>query len=228
MVVRTCRVSSWDAQGVEHTVQVTAQSLHKAVAQALRVFREDEWSEDPNRGPATVVVTINQPQVEHRVRIKDFQNWLDSVGRVPPRWRSSGAWVDATEQTIAAAANSQVDQMPSDLQQSITDAPGTSAYPICSYSYLLFFKQQADQAKVASFSKFMSWVLHEGQSFAGRLHYAPLPEKVAERSDAQLKQINVATVNTALSCKARLGIATHRATLFPITKDENAGYLGSD
>jgi hypothetical protein len=41
------------------TAQVTAQSVYEAVAQALRVFREDEWSEDPNRGPARVVVTIN-------------------------------------------------------------------------------------------------------------------------------------------------------------------------
>jgi hypothetical protein len=76
-------VTYWDAQGVEHTAQVTAQSLYEAVALALRVFREDDWSEDPNRGPATVVVTINQPQVEHRVRIKDFENWLDSAGKSP-------------------------------------------------------------------------------------------------------------------------------------------------
>jgi len=83
MPVRTCRVSCWDAQGVEHTVQVTAQSLYEAVAQTLRVFREDEWSEDANRGPVSVVVTINQPQVEHRVRIKDFENWLESAGKSP-------------------------------------------------------------------------------------------------------------------------------------------------
>ncbi len=83
MAVRTCRVTCRDTQGVDHTVQVTAQSLYEAVAQALRVFREDDWSEDPNRGPASVVVTINQPQVEHRVRIKDFENWLESAGKSP-------------------------------------------------------------------------------------------------------------------------------------------------
>jgi hypothetical protein len=83
MAVRTCRVSCRDAQGVEHTTQVTAQSLYEAIAQALRVFREDDWTEDPNRGPASVVVTINQPQVEHRVRIKDFENWLESSGKSP-------------------------------------------------------------------------------------------------------------------------------------------------
>ena len=83
MAIRTCRVTCRDAQGVEHTVQVTAQSLFEAVAQGLRVFREDDWSEDPNRGPASVVVTINQTQVEHRVRIKDFENWLESADRGP-------------------------------------------------------------------------------------------------------------------------------------------------
>jgi hypothetical protein len=38
---------------------------------------------DKNRGPASVVVIINQPQVEHRVRIKDFENWLESAGKSP-------------------------------------------------------------------------------------------------------------------------------------------------
>jgi hypothetical protein len=91
MAVRTCRVSCWDAQGVEHAVQVTAQTLYEAVAQALRVFREDEWNEDPaRRGPASVVVTINQPQVEHRVRIKDFENWLDSAGKSPAEMALKG------------------------------------------------------------------------------------------------------------------------------------------
>lgn len=83
MAVRACRVSSRDAQGVERTVEVTAQSLYEAVAQALRVFREDDWSEDPNRVLVNVVVTISQPQVEHRVRIKDFENWLDSAAKSP-------------------------------------------------------------------------------------------------------------------------------------------------
>jgi hypothetical protein len=83
MAIRTCRVTCRDAQGVERTVEVTAQSLYEAVAQALRIFRDDDWSENPNRVPASVVVTINQPQVEHRVRIKDFENWLDSTAKSP-------------------------------------------------------------------------------------------------------------------------------------------------
>lgn len=90
MALRTCRVTCRDAQGVEHSVQVTAQSLYEAVAQALRLFREDDWTEAPERGPSTVVVSIKQPEVEHRVRIKDFQNWLESAGRSPAEMALKG------------------------------------------------------------------------------------------------------------------------------------------
>jgi hypothetical protein len=83
VTIRTCKVSCFDTRGVENTVQVTAQSLYEAVAQALRVLREDDWSEDPNRGPASVVVAIGHPEVEHKVRIKDFEKWLDSAARSP-------------------------------------------------------------------------------------------------------------------------------------------------
>jgi hypothetical protein len=82
MAVRTCRVTCRDAQCVEHTVQVIAQSLFEAVAQALRVFREHDWSDEPNSGSA-VVVTIKPAEVEHRVRIKDFQSWLESAPKSP-------------------------------------------------------------------------------------------------------------------------------------------------
>lgn len=82
MAVRTCRVTYRDAQGIEHTVQVTAQSLFEAVAQALRVFREHDWSDDPG-GSASVVVTTKPAEVEHRVRIRDFQNWLESAPKGP-------------------------------------------------------------------------------------------------------------------------------------------------
>ena len=46
MAVRTCRVTCSDSRGVEHTIQVSAQTLYEAVAQALRIFREDAWCED--------------------------------------------------------------------------------------------------------------------------------------------------------------------------------------
>jgi len=81
ITVRTCRVSCRDLQGVEHTVEVSAQSVFEAVAQALRVFREFEWCDLALA--ASVSVAVRQPEVEHRVQIRDFYNWLEAAGRSP-------------------------------------------------------------------------------------------------------------------------------------------------
>jgi hypothetical protein len=81
MAVRTCKISCRDPQGVEHTVEVSAQSVSEAVAQALRVFPEHEWCDLALA--ATVRVRIRQPEVEHRVQIWDFYNWLEAGSRNP-------------------------------------------------------------------------------------------------------------------------------------------------
>ena len=83
MAVKTCRVTCRDSRGVSHTVEVTAQTLYEAVAQALLLFRENDWTDDPKRVPAAVVVRIKQPEMEHKVLIRDFENWLESVPRSP-------------------------------------------------------------------------------------------------------------------------------------------------
>lgn len=141
----------------------------------------------------------------------------------------AGNWVDANQLSINAAAETLADEMPHDLQQSITDAPGASAYPIVSYSYLLFFKLQNDPAKVTSFSKFVTWILHDGQSYAAPLHYAPLPEQVANRSDLQLKEIGVSTSSaTAASCNASLGLATAVPNPAVELDSDSSGSLFSD
>ncbi len=35
------------------------------------------------RGLTTVTVVVKQPEVEHKVRMKDFEQWLASNGRTP-------------------------------------------------------------------------------------------------------------------------------------------------
>ena len=83
MAVLTCRVTRRDGHGVDHSVEVSAQSLYEAVAQALRIFQESDWTEALEAGASAVVVRIKQPEVEHTVRIRDFRNWLEASGRSP-------------------------------------------------------------------------------------------------------------------------------------------------
>jgi hypothetical protein len=62
-------VSYCDLNGVEHTVEVTADSLYEAVAQELRVFRENDWIDEVGRGQTTISVAVAYPEVQHKVRI---------------------------------------------------------------------------------------------------------------------------------------------------------------
>jgi hypothetical protein len=84
MAVRSCKVTYAEAGGVEHAVQVSAQTLYEAVAQALRIFRDNQWcGEDLRHSAASVVVKITPPAIEHRVKISDFEAWLASAGKSP-------------------------------------------------------------------------------------------------------------------------------------------------
>jgi|SRR5271166_1719673 len=83
MAIRACKVSVCDLKGVEHSVEVTAQSVFEAVAQGLRIFRESDWIEEIGRGQTMLVVTAKQPEVEHKIRMRDFEHWLESEGRTP-------------------------------------------------------------------------------------------------------------------------------------------------
>lgn len=53
---------------MEHSVDVTAQSLFEAVAQAWRIFGESEWHGDGGRPPSVFVVKVKRPEIEHKVR----------------------------------------------------------------------------------------------------------------------------------------------------------------
>jgi hypothetical protein len=83
VALRSCKVACRDLSGTDHTVEVTAESLYEAVAQALSILRQDDWVDGIGTGLAEFRVRVSQPAVEHRVRMKAFQRWLESQGRTP-------------------------------------------------------------------------------------------------------------------------------------------------
>ena len=71
--MKACKVSCVDLGGIEHTVEVTAGSLYEAVAQALRIFRDNDWIERIGRGQTAILVKVKHPETEHMVRVQDFE-----------------------------------------------------------------------------------------------------------------------------------------------------------
>jgi hypothetical protein len=81
MARRTCRVICRDIEGVEHAVEATADSFYEAVARGLAAFRRADWAGDIGHGQTTISVLVRQPEVEHKVRMRDFEAWLESNRR---------------------------------------------------------------------------------------------------------------------------------------------------
>ena len=64
MAVRTCVAIAKDLQGIEHSVQVTAETLYEAVALALRALRQNSWVDEIAGGFNVFQVAVKEPEVE--------------------------------------------------------------------------------------------------------------------------------------------------------------------
>ncbi len=101
----------------------------------------------------------------------------------------SGSFAAPTLEAVTAAAAESVATTPADLRVSITDAAGANAYPIASYTYVLVYQEQKDAAKGKALVDFLWWGIHDGESFAKDLQYAPLPAQIVQKAEAKLNSI---------------------------------------
>jgi len=101
---------------------------------------------------------------------------------------AAGSFIKASLDATKAAAAS-VKNMPDDFRVSITNAPGKDAYPIASFTWLLIPSQSKEPAKGKILVDFLNWMLESGEPMATQLTYAPLPQAVADKVRATIKQI---------------------------------------
>ena len=85
----------------------------------------------------------------------------------------AGKFVKASVEAVTAAAAAA--KMPKDYRVSIVDAPGETAYPISTYTWLLIYEKNAGD-KGAVLRDFLKWMLKAGQPMASALGYAPQPD----------------------------------------------------
>jgi phosphate transport system substrate-binding protein len=102
---------------------------------------------------------------------------------------ANGKFVEPTIASTTAAAAGAARSMPDDFRVSLTNAPGDDAYPVASFTWLLVYKDQPNEAKGRALSKFLWWMSHDGQKFADDLLYAPLPSPVVKQIEAKVRQI---------------------------------------
>lgn len=104
----------------------------------------------------------------------------------------AGKFLQASLDTVTAAADAAAKNMPPDFRVSITNAPGDNAYPITSFTWLLLYQGPTDKAQSKTMVDFVKWALTDGQKYCKDLGYAPLPQSVV---DMELKTL--ATIKTS-------------------------------
>jgi len=102
---------------------------------------------------------------------------------------AAGKFVEASIESTTAAAAGAANNMPADFRVSLTNPPGDSSYPIASFTWLLVYKDQPDEAKGKLLVKFLWWAIHDGQKYTADLLYAPLPAPVVKQIEAKIRQI---------------------------------------
>jgi phosphate transport system substrate-binding protein len=100
---------------------------------------------------------------------------------------AAGAFITADFTSVSAAAASAAKSMPDDFRVSITNADGKTAYPICSFTWLLIPAKFGDTAKRDALKGMLKWALTDGQVFAEPLSFAKLPKDVVAK---ELKAID--------------------------------------
>ena len=110
--------------------------------------------------------------------------------KIPFGWvqNAAGNFVKASIEGVSEAAASA--KIPDDFRVSITNAPGKTAYPISSFTWLLIPVPAKDPNKGKIIADFLNWMVSDGQKMTAQLSYAPLPANVVEKVKAAIKEVH--------------------------------------
>jgi phosphate transport system permease protein/phosphate transport system substrate-binding protein len=110
----------------------------------------------------------------------------------------AGKFIEPSISSTEAAVSASAPNLPKGDQPwdsvSLVNAPGADSYPIASFSYLLVYKELStnpsiNDAKAKALVDFISWAITDGQKFANKLGYVPLPDQVVKLDQDTLKSL---------------------------------------
>lgn len=92
-------------------------------------------------------------------------------------------------EAASSAAAGAIADMPKDTRVSIVDPAGKDAYGIVGFSWILVNEKYEDEDLKNELLDLVKWMYRDGQQYASNLHYAPIPEEIAQLNDENLKAV---------------------------------------
>jgi phosphate ABC transporter phosphate-binding protein len=152
-------------------------------------------AESAVKWPVGVGLPRNTGVADHVTKTEGAIGYVDMVHAVAEdlphaalQNKDKTAFVKARAESMTAAAEALSADLLADATFPLTNMPGNDSYPICGVIWAVCYQSQAAdrQKKIVDF---LRWVIHDGQPFAERTAYAPLPKKFVERAELTLKSI---------------------------------------
>ena len=102
---------------------------------------------------------------------------------------ASGNFITPNEQSVTAAAAGV--PLPDDMRVMVTNSKNPQAFPIAGFTWLLVYQNQTDAAKATAVTRMLWWAEHDGQAYASKLYYSPLPLDAIKKAEALIKSITI-------------------------------------
>ncbi len=102
----------------------------------------------------------------------------------------AGRFIKPTLTSVSSAANV---ELPYDTRVSIVNTSAPEGYPISSFTWIIFYREQAykgrSKERAVMLARLLWWMIHEGQKYNEELLYARLPEGAVKKAEDIIKSM---------------------------------------
>lgn len=100
---------------------------------------------------------------------------------------ASGNYIEPSLEATTRAAQGVT--LPDDMKIMVTNSTNPDAYPIASFTWILAYVNQTDEAKGLALVNMLWWAIHDGQQYAAALDYAALSDTAISKAETQIRSI---------------------------------------
>jgi hypothetical protein len=83
MSPKACRVSFTDPNGVDHSVEMLADSLYEADGLGLSLLKKDGWVKQEPAPLTRILEEVREPATEHSLTLQQLRKWTQSSATSP-------------------------------------------------------------------------------------------------------------------------------------------------
>ncbi len=179
-----------DSAGTTYVFTKHLSAINESFRTKMGVGTTVQWPNLPNfiGSPRNDGITATVAQTPGAIGYVEFGFALLSDTPFALLENKSGKFVEADE-AAGQAALASADFSGEDLRIWVEDPASPEAYPIATFTWMLFYRKHGNDRIAAELRKFVAWAMDEGQGMAAELGYVPLPEGLIKRVKAEAANI---------------------------------------